>query len=51
MRYFALDFAFKQSVHGGHGRLSLTGSLLSPASAAWPPRGLGGGGALLRRPD
>jgi DNA end-binding protein Ku len=35
----------------GHGRLSLTGSLLSPASAAWPPQGLGGGGALLRRPD
>jgi hypothetical protein len=31
--------------------LSLIGSLLSPASAAGPPRGLGGGGALLRRHD
>jgi hypothetical protein len=28
---------------------SLNGSLLSPASADGPPRGLGGGGALLRR--
>ena len=28
---------------------SLTGSLLSPASARGPPRGLGGGGAMLRR--
>ena len=28
---------------------SLIGSLLSPASADGPPRGLGGGGALLRR--
>src|ERR1700681_1950076 len=35
----------------GRPRTRLTGSLLSPASAAWPPRGLGGGGALLRRPD
>ena len=34
-----------------HGGPSLTGSLLSPASALWPPRGLGGGSALLRRPD
>ena len=33
-----------------HGGPSLTGSLLSPASALGPPRGLGGGGALLRRP-
>ena len=45
---FALDFHRKESVCGGHGP-SLTGSLLSPASAAWPPRGLGGGGAMLRR--
>jgi hypothetical protein len=30
---------------------SLTGSLLSPASALGPPRGLGDGSALLRRPD
>src|SRR6266516_4562201 len=29
---------------------SLSGSLLCPASADGPPRGLGGGGALLRRP-
>src|SRR5438132_10621533 len=28
---------------------SLTGSLLSPASARRPPRGLGGGSAMLRR--
>jgi hypothetical protein len=28
--------------------VALTGSLLSPASALWPPRGLGGGSALLR---
>ena len=47
---FALDFHRKESVCGGHGP-SLTGSLLSPASAAWPPRGLGGGGAILRRHD
>ena len=47
---FALDFHRKESVCGGHGP-SLTGSLLSPASAAWPPRGLGGGGAMLRRHD
>jgi hypothetical protein len=33
-----------------HGGPSLTGSLLSPASALGPPRGLGGGGVLLRRP-
>src|SRR5262249_19739896 len=26
---------------------SLAGLLLSPASAPWPPRGLGGGGAML----
>ena len=31
-------------------RLTLIGSLLSPASAARPPRGFGGGGVLLRRP-
>src|SRR6266566_4727949 len=29
---------------------SQIGSLLSPASADGPPRGLGGGGAMLRRP-
>ena len=41
LRHFALDFAFKQSMHGGHGTPSLTGSLLSPrqrhlASAGFP---------------
>jgi hypothetical protein len=46
----ALDFHRKESVCGGHGP-SLTGSLLSPASAAWPPRGFGGGGAMLRQHD
>jgi hypothetical protein len=30
---------------------SLAGLLLFPASAPWPPRGLGGGGAMLRRHD
>src|SRR5229473_7511240 len=30
---------------------SLTGLLLSPASARRPPRGLGGGGATLRREE
>ena len=29
----------------------VTGSLLSPASADEPPRGKGGGGALLRQPS
>src|SRR4029077_3597590 len=46
-RHFALDLSLERSMHGGP---SLTGSLLSPASALGPPRGLGGGGALLRRP-
>jgi hypothetical protein len=36
--------ALERSMHGGP---SLTGSLLSPVSALGPPRGLGGGGALL----
>src|SRR5439155_22828129 len=33
------------------GTPSLTGSLLDPASAARPPRGMGGGGAMLHRHD
>src|SRR4051794_15177739 len=47
-RQFPLDFFAKRSMHGGHGS-SLTGLPLSPASAARPPRGFGGGGAMLRR--
>ena len=46
--HFALDFSRKESVCGSR-TASLAGLLLSPASAPWPPRGLGGGGAMLRR--
>jgi hypothetical protein len=37
-RHFALDLSLERSMHGGP---SLTGSLLSPASALRPPRGFG----------
>jgi hypothetical protein len=48
--HFALDFSRQESVCGGHGQRAC-GLLLSPASALRPPRGLGGGGAILRRHD
>jgi hypothetical protein len=48
---FAPDLSLEPSMHGGHGTPSLTGSLLSTASAIGPPRGLGGGGAMLRSVD
>ena len=45
---FALDFPRKQSVCGEHGRRACPACSSHPASADRPPRGLGGGGALLR---
>jgi len=48
---FALDFPRKQSVCGDHGRRAWPACSSHPASADGPPRGLGGGGALLRQPS
>jgi hypothetical protein len=53
--HFVLDFACKESVSGGQrsapaDRLRFRGpQFLSPASAIVPPRGCGGGGAMVRR--
>jgi hypothetical protein len=48
--HFLLDFVCKQSVSDDPRSPDLIGSrLLSPASAVWPPRGCGGGGAVVRR--
>src|SRR5262249_61260180 len=46
---FALDFPRKESVCGDPGRRACPACSSHPASADRPPRGLGGGGALLRR--
>src|SRR5580692_468888 len=53
--HFLLDFLRKQSVSGGqrspHAEAAPASrpALLSPASAIRPPRGCGGGGAMVRR--
>src|SRR5207244_5862829 len=44
-RHFALDFGPEQSMHGGHGTPSLTGSLLSPPA----PLGLRGVAVVAAR--
>jgi len=49
--HFALDFERKERVCGDHGRRAYLALSSCPASADGPPRGLGGGGALLRRHD
>ena len=48
-RQFPLELRFEQSNALWPTDTEPPGSLLSPASAAGPPRGFGGGGALLRR--
>ena len=45
--HFLLDFLCKQSVSGGQRAFESRSPL--PASAVVPPRGCGGGGAMVRR--